>query len=213
MHSGDKVLSERGIPTRGSLISRLRHWDDHESWRAFFETYWRLIYSFAIKRGCTDAEAEEVVQETIICISKKMPEFKYDPVVCSFKGWLMHVADCRVIDQLRKRNHRLVRKNDGSSCGLKDGGLNNVPDPLGPELESIWKEEWEKNLIGAAMERVKRQANPQHFQIFHLHAVKGYSTEKIAEVLSVNRGQVYLAKHRVGAMVKKEIQRLEKTMI
>src|SRR5688572_618544 len=33
------------IPTRQSLLSRLRDWDDRESWNDFFETYWKLIYS------------------------------------------------------------------------------------------------------------------------------------------------------------------------
>ena len=31
----------------------------------FFQTYWKLIYGFAIRCGCSDAEAEEVVQETV----------------------------------------------------------------------------------------------------------------------------------------------------
>jgi len=203
---------ERFIPTRRSLISRLRNSDDHEGWRAFFETYWKLIYSFAIKCGCTDSEAEEVVQETIIAISKKMPDYKYDPAVCSFKGWLMHVTNWRVIDQLRKRDHLLVRKHSESS---ETGGsaLGNIPDPLASDLELLWKEEWEKNIMDAAMERVKRKANAQQYQIFHLHMVKKYSTEKIAELLSVSRGRVYLAKHRVTAMVKQEIKLLERKML
>src|SRR5438552_2236566 len=139
MNCRENVPPERFIPTRRSLISRLRNSDDHESWRAFFETYWKLIYSFAIKCGCTDIEAEEAVQETIIAISKKMPEYKYDPAVCSFKGWLMHVTNWRVIDQLRKRDHRLVRKDAASS---KTGGsaLGNIPDPLSSDLELLWKE-------------------------------------------------------------------------
>src|SRR5689334_726407 len=94
------------IPTRRSLLSRLRNADDNESWRAFFDTYWKLIYSFAVKCGCSDAEAEEAVQETIISISRKMAEFKYDPALCSFKGWLLHVTRRRVIDQIRKRKPR-----------------------------------------------------------------------------------------------------------
>jgi len=31
------------IPTRSSLLGRLKDWEDQESWRDFFETYWRLI--------------------------------------------------------------------------------------------------------------------------------------------------------------------------
>ena len=34
------------IPTRRSLLSRLKNWDDQDSWRDFFNTYWKLIYGF-----------------------------------------------------------------------------------------------------------------------------------------------------------------------
>ena len=58
---------EDSIPTRYSLLSRLQDWDDQESWRVFFDTYWRLIYSVAARSGLTESEAQDVVQETIIC--------------------------------------------------------------------------------------------------------------------------------------------------
>jgi len=30
------------IPTRSSLLSRLKRWDDQEGWRDFFDTYWKV---------------------------------------------------------------------------------------------------------------------------------------------------------------------------
>ena len=51
------MLVEDSIPTRYSLLSRLQDREDQDSWKDFFDTYWRLIYSFAIKSGLTDAEA------------------------------------------------------------------------------------------------------------------------------------------------------------
>src|SRR5437667_9703979 len=74
------------IPTRESLLSRLRNWDDQESWREFFDTYWRFIYGIGIKAGLSDAEAQDVVQETLLSVAKKMPGVKYDSAVGSFKG-------------------------------------------------------------------------------------------------------------------------------
>ena len=73
------------IPTRGSLLSRLKDWDDQDSWRDFFNTYWKLIYGVALKSGLTETEAQEVVQETVISVAKAIPQFKYDAAVCSFK--------------------------------------------------------------------------------------------------------------------------------
>jgi RNA polymerase sigma-70 factor (ECF subfamily) len=54
------------LPTRQSLLERLRRWDDQESWRDFFNLYWGLLYATAIKSGLSDQEAQDVVQDTII---------------------------------------------------------------------------------------------------------------------------------------------------
>src|SRR5258705_13383196 len=80
------------IPTRQSLLERLKRWDDQESWRDFFDTYWRLIYGAAVKSGLNDAEAQDVVQDTVIIVAKKMEAFKYDPEGDSLKGWLFYLS-------------------------------------------------------------------------------------------------------------------------
>ena len=49
MEPESTTLTEELLPTRYSLLSRLQNWEDHESWRVFFDTYWRLIYSVALK--------------------------------------------------------------------------------------------------------------------------------------------------------------------
>ena len=76
------------IPTRESLLSRLKDWNDQKSWNEFFDTYWGLIYRTAINSGLTDAEAQDVVQETLIAVSQSMPTFQYDRAKGSFKAWL-----------------------------------------------------------------------------------------------------------------------------
>src|SRR5262245_26498265 len=94
--------------TRASLLERLKNWEDKESWREFFAIYWRLIYSTATKAGLSDAEAQDVVQETIITVAKKMPGFKYDPAIGSFKSWLLHTTRWKITDQFRKRGRENI---------------------------------------------------------------------------------------------------------
>jgi DNA-directed RNA polymerase specialized sigma24 family protein len=76
------------LPTRQSLLQRLKNLDDQASWKSFFDQYWKLIYSVARRAALSDAEAQDVVQETIICVTKKIQGFSYDPAYGSFKGWL-----------------------------------------------------------------------------------------------------------------------------
>src|SRR5258705_13517491 len=98
------IVSEpASIPRRQSLLARLKDCGDQESWREFFDTYWRLVHATALKAGLIETEAQEVVQEVMIAAAKKMPEFTYDPGKDSLKGWLLAVTRWKVADQLRKR--------------------------------------------------------------------------------------------------------------
>ena len=85
----EKTRTESSLQTRWSLIGRLKDWGDQQSWQEFFDAYWKLIYSIALKAGLSDAEAQDVVQETVLSVAKKMPEFKCDPAAGSFKSWLL----------------------------------------------------------------------------------------------------------------------------
>src|SRR5439155_7279392 len=95
--------SDELIPTRASLLERLKDLGDRASWDDFYQTYRELIYSVARKAGLKETEAEEVVQDTLIAVARKIPEFHYDPSVDSFKGWLLTVTRWRILDQLEKR--------------------------------------------------------------------------------------------------------------
>jgi RNA polymerase sigma-70 factor (ECF subfamily) len=96
-------LAEDPISTRYTLLSRLEDREDQDSWKDFFDTYWRLIYSVALKSGLTEAEAQDVVQETIISVARDIQKFKRDRTLGSFKGWLRNIIRWRIADQLRKR--------------------------------------------------------------------------------------------------------------
>src|SRR5687767_3007763 len=91
------------LETRPSLLQRLQSGDDPQSWQEFYKTYGGLIRFFAEKAGLTADEAEEVVQETAIGVSRRLPEFVYDPKVCRFKTWLLNLVRWRIQDQIRKR--------------------------------------------------------------------------------------------------------------
>src|SRR2546428_11792243 len=87
------------LATRRSLVERLADWGDQLRWQEFFDTYSKLIYSAARQSGLTDAEAQEVVQETVITVAKNIGKLKYDPAIGSFKGWLLQITRWRIADQ------------------------------------------------------------------------------------------------------------------
>ena len=196
--------------TRSSLVRRLGNWQDHGSWQQFFDTYWRLIYAVAIKAGLSQAEARDVVQETVLAVAKQMRENGYDRAKSSFKKWLCLITRRRIIDHFRKRTDPKFlpppQARDGTS---RTDTVNRVPDPASLDLNSVWEEEWQKNILDAAIERVKQQVTPKQFQIFDLSVLRELPVGEVTKLLKVNAAQIYLARHRVAAMIKKEVKRLE----
>ena len=79
-----------------------------------------------------------------------------------------------------------------------------------PHLEELWAEEWENNLMEAAFQRIKKHVDAKHLQIYDLCVRKKWPVSKVARDLHVNAATVYMAKHRVGALFKKELLRLQK---
>ena len=193
------------IPTRYTLLSRLHDWDDQESWRVFFDTYWRLIYSVAIRSGLGSAEAQDVVQETIICVAKDIQKFKRDRSAGSFKGWLRNLTRWRIADQLRKRGRA-----DLQVLVFDEAHAELPQHSAASDLEELWETEWRNNLMEAATERVRRLVKEEHYQMFDLNVLKQWPASKVAKALGVNVGLVYLAKHRVSALIRKQVQLLEK---
>ena len=197
------------IPTRQSLLSRLKDWNDQESWKVFFDTYWKLIYNAAIKTGLTDSEAQDVVQETVISVLKSMETFDYQAETGSFKRWLLRVTSWRIQDHLRQRDPHMEPLNPQSATHTRTATAERVPDLATMDLAACWDEEWEKNLMEAAVERVKKQVDPTQYQIFDLYVLKEWPVKRITEALRVSAARVYLAKHRVSKLIKNELSQLQ----
>src|SRR6266496_5563806 len=127
--------AQSSLATRRSLLSRLKESNAQESWRQFFDAYWRLIYTTALNAGLTDWEAQEVVQETLLTVAKKIKSFRYDPVVGSFKGWLLTIVRWRIADQFRKRQQHIQPPSSRRTEASGTATLDRVADPAAINLD------------------------------------------------------------------------------
>ncbi len=201
----DGELEQYADRTRRSLIARLHDWQDQRSWDEFYRTYWRLIYAVARQAGLRDDEAWDTVQETILTIAKQSRTGGYDPQKGSFKKWLWHITRWRIKDSFK---NRLIETAPGDdTTAITDAA--DLPDLHSESFERVWEQEWQRNIIKAATERVKMQVNPKQFQIFDYCVLRGMSTADVRRRLGVSLAQVYLAKHRVGSILRHEIEQLK----
>lgn len=198
------------LPTRQSLLSRLRDWKDDDGWQQFFDTYWRLIYRVARQAGLDDAAAQDIVQNTFIYLSRRMPKFRYNRDQGSFKSWLRRVTRSRISVFRRKAE---AKEPPLPNLELEDDEAvvwEAIPDPSADALDEVWQREWEDNLLKAALRRVRAKVSAQQLMIFELAALGEVPLKQVARKLDVSLMQVYLARHRVGKLFKEEILRLRK---
>src|SRR5271154_3334094 len=168
---------DRMAPTRDSLIGRLKDSEDEDGWKEFFNTYWRLIYHTAVKAGLNDAEAQDVVQETVLSVMRKLSESGYDRTKGPFKPWLLKLTRWRITDQFRKRQQGISHTRRTPGSATKTDTVEKVPDSAG--FEAMWDEEWEGNLLEVAIERTRKLVDSKQFQMFDLYFFKDWPVSKV----------------------------------
>ncbi|MCP3904597.1 MAG: FHA domain-containing protein, partial [Planctomycetes bacterium] len=94
-------------PTRATLLLRLGDSDEQVrelSWREFEERYRPVIVGYARKRGATDSEAEDILQDVLVGFFRVSDAFEYDPSKGKFRSYLgTAVKHAYVVRRSRKK--------------------------------------------------------------------------------------------------------------
>jgi RNA polymerase sigma-70 factor (ECF subfamily) len=191
--------------TRASLLVRIRDGRDQEAWRQFVQVYAPVVYGFARKRGLQDADAADVMQDVLRSVAGAAARLNYDPARGSFRGWLYTVARNKIFNFLEANRHKLGRGSGDS------GAHERLEDLAGPEwdLAESWDVEYERNLAALAMDRVRGEVKPATWRAFWQTAVEGHSARETGAALGMSDGAVYVARSRVLARLREEVQRLQ----
>jgi RNA polymerase sigma-70 factor (ECF subfamily) len=191
--------------TRASLLVRIRDGRDQEAWRQFVQVYAPVVYGFARRRGLQDADAADLMQDVLRSVAGAAARLRYDPARGSFRGWLYTVARNKLFNFLEASRHKLGR-------GSGDSGAHERLEALvEPEwtLAETWDAEYERNLAALAMERVQGEVQTATWRAFWQTAVEGRSARDAGAALGMSAGAVYVARSRVLARLREEVQRLQ----
>ena len=189
-------------PTRASLLVRLRDGDDTAAWQEFIDIYSSLIYGFARRRGLQDADAADLMQDVLRSVSMAMPRLEYDPRRGTFRSWLFTITRNKLNTFLTRRRRQAV--------GTGDSGMQEMlqAEPL-PEEDNEWDEEYRQRLFRWASEKVRGSFGDRVWQAFWQTAVEGRTPQDVGRELGMSVGAVYVAKSRVLAQIREQIQEIE----
>jgi RNA polymerase sigma factor (sigma-70 family) len=190
--------------TRASLLVRLRDGGDAAAWREFVRLYAPIIYGFARKRGLQDADAADLMQEVLRSLSSAAQRLEYDPARGTFRGWLFTVTRNKVFKFLESRSKRVLGTGDSNTQRRLEQHAGSDGD-----LSADWEADYQRTLAAQAMERVKGEFRAATWDAFILTAVDGRTPAQVSARVGLSVGAIYVAKSRVIARLRLEIERLQ----
>jgi RNA polymerase sigma factor (sigma-70 family) len=190
--------------TRASLLVRLRDGGDAGAWQEFVRLYAPVIYGFARKRGLQDADAADLMQEVLRSVSNAAKRLEYDPALGTFRGWLFTVTRNKVFNFFESRGRRV----QGSGDSRMQQRLEQHADRDGG-LSADWEADYRRALAAQAMERVKAEFQAATWEAFLQTAVEGRPPAQVSVRVGLSVGAVYVAKSRVIARLRQEIERMQ----
>ncbi len=174
--------------THATLLARLADGRDQAAWGEFCDRYGELIRGFARRRNLQAADCDDVVQETLMALTKAMPQFRYEPGRGKFRSYLKTVT-LHVIFRKSRQNKGDVRLDDIEtvvSAAVADG-----------ETDAQWENEWRQHHLRLAMRVIEAEFNEKDRAAFDAYALGGRGVLETAESLGISEDQVYQAKSRI----------------
>ena len=190
--------------TRATLLARLKDIDDGGAWTEFVQLYGPVVYGFARKRGLQDSDAADMVQEVLRSVARNAKRMEYDPKRGTFRGWLYTVTRNKIYNFLSAQKNRARAVGDSANHER----LEALPDRSDNDADADWDREYQRQLSSKAMDRVKHEFQPATWQAFWGTAVEGKQAVEVGEFLKMSAGAVYVAKSRVLARLRVEVQKL-----
>lgn len=163
------------------------------AWQEFHDRYAPVITGFARKLGTLANDVDDVVQEVLMGFYSRSPTFTYDPTRGRFRGYLK-TCTCHVLSQ------RVEKRATVAAVPLEK------VDPEALEIEQIWNDVWEQQLLRRAIEQVRGEIGlTKTFRAFELYVMLGRPAQQVSQELDLHIDNVYRSKEQITQMLRERI--------
>ncbi len=150
------------------------------AWGAFVGRYRPLLEQFGQRCGLGREEARDLAQTALLEFYRSYREGRYARDRGRLRNWLFGIA-----------RHHVGRHR------RPNGIMPPVGRDLDEDLASRWESAWARELLLAALSRVRSEVDPATFEAFELYALAEVPPREVAAILGMSENAVYGAKRRV----------------
>ncbi|VTS00837.1 RNA polymerase sigma factor [Tuwongella immobilis] len=187
------------MDTSPSLLERLNHHPDAADWRRWYDLYTPLIRNWLGGLGLRFADVEDLVQDVLAVVVRRLPEFRHNARVGAFRKWLRGITVNCLREHLRA----------GKQCPVAadQAVLAERLDQLADEQSSMsqqWDAEHDRLVMRKLLEQVRATVEPTTWDVFEQFALNGRSAAQVAQQFRISTNAVFIAKSRVLQKLRQE---------
>ncbi len=186
-----------------SLLSRLGRSPESESWSRLVDLYAPLLRAWLRKYDVQDSDADDLVQEVLLAVSKDLGKFDHAGQPGAFRGWLKAILVNRLRKFWRARDRRPQARGDSDI----DARLARLEDPSS-EMSLIWNREHDQYVLRQLLAQAEPHFASSTWTAFCRVALDGAKPDVVAEEMGISLNAVCLAKSRVLRRLRQESEGL-----
>jgi len=189
--------------TNHSLLDRLRQGPNETAWLRMVDLYTPLIRGWLKRYSVTDHDVDDLVQDVLAVVVRRMPDFQKKSQVGSFRRWLRTIT----VNCLRElwRSQRYRPKTSGNAEFAKI--LDQLEDPESA-LSKLWDHEHDVHVTRHLFEQIRPRFEEKTWKAFQRVALEGASVDQVAQELGMTVNAIFIAKSRVIHALREEGQGL-----
>jgi RNA polymerase sigma-70 factor, ECF subfamily len=183
--------------TSVNLLKRLREPKPETAWERFGDLYAPLIFYWARQKGLTSTDAADLVQDVLATLVVKLRDFEYDSNR-RFRCWLRTITVNRANDLYRRNSLR------------PEVGFDDVLQQMAvvDDTELFTESEYRSVVLNRALELLRSEFRETTWQAFWMQVAEGLKAADVAQQLELPLNAVYLAKSRLLARLRGELEGL-----
>jgi RNA polymerase sigma-70 factor (ECF subfamily) len=172
-------------------------------WDRLVSVYAPLLRTWLARYPLQGADVDDLVQEVLAVLVRKLPQFQHNGRTGAFRVWLRSVLVHQVRWFYRRRDNlpEPVDPRDDRSALLQLEGSDN-------DLARRWDDEHDRHVVARLLNLIRPEFTPTTWQAFERSALQGLPAADVGTELGLSANAVCLARSRVLRRLREEARGL-----
>ncbi len=172
-----------------TLLQELRTQPSDQAWQRLVEVYDTLLRTWLGDQG---SDQDDLVQEILLVLMKKLPEFEHSGQPGAFRSWLKAIMTNCIRRSWRSERQKPLATGDSEFLQK----LQQLEDPTS-DLSRDWDQQHDRIVMQRLLNLIRSDVEQVVWMAFYRHGIEGVPARDVAEELGMTANYVYVAKSRV----------------